>query len=115
MSETFCDLATACISWVANLRAGSFDRPALILNALTRTRSVTKAARAAGMSREGAYRLRRREPHGLFAAAWDSAMGANRRGLTRAEIDEGHRRAIAAACRTEGSAPPRRLATQSIS
>lgn len=31
-------------------------------------------ARAAGMSRESAYRLRKRDPHGLFAAAWDRAL-----------------------------------------
>lgn len=90
-------------------------RQVAFLSTLTRTRSVTRAARAAGMSREGAYRLRRREPHGLFAAAWDSAVGAGRPGLTRAEIDEGHRRAIAAACRAEGTAPPPRRAAQSIS
>ena len=41
---------------------------------LARTRSVTRAARAAGMSRESAYRLRNRDPDGLFAAAWDRAL-----------------------------------------
>ena len=37
------------------------------LEFLARTRSVTRAAAAAGMSRESAYRLRKRDPHGLFA------------------------------------------------
>jgi len=44
------------------------------LDMLARTRSVTRAARAAGMSRESAYRLRKRDPDGLLAAAWDRAM-----------------------------------------
>jgi hypothetical protein len=44
------------------------------LDALVRTRSVTGAAAAAGMSRESAYRLRNRDPKGLFAAAWDRAL-----------------------------------------
>jgi len=44
------------------------------LAALARTRSVTQAAAFAGMSRESAYRLRRRPGAGLFAAAWDNAV-----------------------------------------
>src|SRR5688500_13621649 len=36
--------------------------------------TVTQAARAAGMSRESAYRLRRRREGALFAALWDSAL-----------------------------------------
>jgi hypothetical protein len=49
-------------------------RQLAFLDALARTRSVTKAARAAGMSRESAYRLRRRPSAALFAAAWDRAL-----------------------------------------
>jgi hypothetical protein len=44
------------------------------LDTLARTRSVTRAAKAAGMSRESAYRLRRRPSSALFAAAWDRAL-----------------------------------------
>src|SRR3954466_1703537 len=44
------------------------------LDAMTRTRSITKAAAAAGMSRESAYRLRDRREGALFAAAWDRAV-----------------------------------------
>ena len=44
------------------------------LDVLAHTRSVTAAARAAGMSRTSAYRLRARDPNGLFAAAWDRAF-----------------------------------------
>lgn len=49
-------------------------RQLTFLSELARTRSVTKAARAADMSRESAYRLRARDPHGLFTAAWDRML-----------------------------------------
>lgn len=48
------------------------------LDALARTRCVTRAAIAAGMSRESAYRLRRRPAAALFAAAWDRAIQGHR-------------------------------------
>ena len=50
------------------------ERQLRFLGALASTRSVTKAARAAGMSRESAYRLRARKEGALFAAAWDQAL-----------------------------------------
>ena len=50
------------------------QRQLTFLAELARTGSVTRAARAAGMSRESAYRLRKRDPDGLFAAAWDRAL-----------------------------------------
>ena len=46
------------------------------LDVLARTRSVTRAAAAAGIGRESAYRLRNRDPDGLFAALWDLALAA---------------------------------------
>lgn len=49
------------------------ERQLRFLNALIGTRSVTAAARAAGMSRESAHRLRNRAE--LFAALWDRALG----------------------------------------
>jgi hypothetical protein len=49
-------------------------RQLAFLDSLARTRSVTRAARTAGMSRESAYRLRRRPSAALFAAAWDRAL-----------------------------------------
>lgn len=76
-------------------------RQLAFLEILARTRSVTAAARSVGMSREGAYRLRRRADAGLFAATWDRAMGAGRIALTRAEVDESHRRLIARGFGTE--------------
>jgi hypothetical protein len=56
------------------------ERQLRFLDALTRTRSVTRAARAAGMSRESAYRLRRRKDGSLFAAAWDRALEGHKLG-----------------------------------
>jgi hypothetical protein len=56
------------------------ERQLRFLDALTRTRSVTRAARAAGMSRESAYRLRRRKDGALFAAAWDRALEGHKLG-----------------------------------
>jgi len=50
------------------------QRQLAFLDALARTHCIAKAARAAGMSRESAYRLRARDPNGLFAAAWDRAL-----------------------------------------
>jgi hypothetical protein len=57
----------------ATLRSDGWtpDRQLTFLDALARTRSVTAAARAAGMSRESAHRLRNRPGCGLFAALWD--------------------------------------------
>jgi hypothetical protein len=47
------------------------ERQLTFLDMLWQTRSITKAARAAGMSRESAYRLRARAE--LFTALWDRA------------------------------------------
>ena len=44
-------------------------RMAAFLDALRATQSVSRAARAAGMGRQSAYKLRQRLPG--FAAAWD--------------------------------------------
>jgi hypothetical protein len=46
------------------------------------TTAAAGAARAAGMSRESAYRLRRRKGAESFAAAWDSIVAARPRGVT---------------------------------
>jgi len=50
------------------------ERQLAFLHALARTRSVVRAAAAAGMSRESAYRLRTRPAGALFAAAWDRTL-----------------------------------------
>ena len=52
----------------------SAERQLTFLQTLARTRSVTRAAAAAGMSRESAYRLRARPAGALFAAAWDKTL-----------------------------------------
>src|SRR5437763_16181599 len=50
------------------------ERQLRFLDTLARTRSISKAAAAAGMSRESAYRLRERREGALFAALWDGAL-----------------------------------------
>ncbi len=50
------------------------ERQAAFLIEIQATRSVTRAARAAGMSAAGAYRLKRRQADGTFAALWDRIL-----------------------------------------
>jgi hypothetical protein len=50
------------------------DRQVAFLEALARTGNVRAAARYAGLSRESAYRLRRRPDARAFARAWDAAL-----------------------------------------
>jgi hypothetical protein len=64
------------------------ERQLRFLDALARTRSATKAALVAGMSREGAYRLRNRMEGSLFALLWDRA-------LEPPAIGEGHKADLA--------------------
>src|SRR6266496_3055756 len=54
------------------------ERQLGFLDALARTRKVTRAAESVGMSRESAYRLRARQDGAIFAALWDRIM---RRGV----------------------------------
>jgi hypothetical protein len=63
------------------------DRQAIFIIALRRMRNVTRAAAAAGMSRESAYRLRARPSAAGFAAAWDRAL---RRAAEAMAHNEGH-------------------------
>jgi hypothetical protein len=51
------------------------DRQLRFLDALAHTRSIAKAAAFVGMSRESAYRLRKRRDGALFGALWDRALG----------------------------------------
>ena len=53
------------------------ERQIRFLDVLAATRSVTKAAAAAGMSRESAHRLRNRGEGALFAAIWDLALAGS--------------------------------------
>lgn len=57
-------------------------RQADFLGYLAETGSVSAAAARVGMSRESAYRLRRREGAESFAAAWDAALGLPVRQVT---------------------------------
>jgi hypothetical protein len=54
------------------------DRQLRFLDALVSTRSVANAAAFAGMSREGAYRLRNRSEGTLFALLWNRAFAPER-------------------------------------
>ncbi|HEX8224761.1 MAG TPA: hypothetical protein VF605_13165 [Allosphingosinicella sp.] len=58
------------------------ERQRAFIAALARSGCVGGAAREAGMSRESAYRLRRRRGAEGFAAAWDSIVAARPRGTT---------------------------------
>jgi hypothetical protein len=62
------------------------DRQLRFLDAIARTRSVTKAAAFAGMSRESAHRLRSRAPDGLFALLWDRALQPEARARPESHI-----------------------------
>jgi hypothetical protein len=53
------------------------ERQLRFLDALASTRSVARAAAAAGMSREGAYRLRNRSDGTLLAILWDRALASD--------------------------------------
>lgn len=66
---------TRCDGWTV-------ERQLAFIGALAETLCVGAAARAAGMSREGAHRLRRRKQAGSFAAAWDSILAARPRGTS---------------------------------
>lgn len=50
-------------------------KQAEFIGELAETRSVSEAARRVGMTRETAYRLRRRKWSSSFCKAWDAAMG----------------------------------------
>lgn len=92
------------------------ERQLDFLEMLARTGSVTRSARAAGMSRESAHRLRLREPDGLFAVAWDRALAPGPlRALRKREVDESHIRMFGAAPATEGKSAPHQRARPSTS
>jgi len=55
------------------------ERQLRFLDALAATRSITRAAAFAGMSRESAYRLCKRKDGALFAAAWKRVVEAPKR------------------------------------
>lgn len=56
------------------------ERQRMFIATLADTGCVGRAALAAGMSRESAYRLRRRKGAESFTAAWDSILAARPRG-----------------------------------
>ena len=64
-----------CDGWTAG-------RQRAFMAVLARSGCVRKAAAAAGMSRESAYRLRARRGAESFAAAWDTILSARPRGTS---------------------------------
>jgi hypothetical protein len=90
------------------------DRQLRFLTVLTHTRSVSLAVAAAGKSRESAYRLRARNPHGLFAYMWEKAMQplCHPRG---GEVDQGHKAVSFLVRATEENRPLKTAATPSAS
>jgi hypothetical protein len=54
------------------------ERQAVFLGVLVETLCVAAAARAVGMTREGAYRLREKPGAESFAAAWDRVLAMPR-------------------------------------
>ena len=69
------------------------ERQLTFLRTLAETRSITRAASSAGMSRESAYRLRRRNEGMLFAALWDRAIQGTSSSLPKShEVNSRRRR-----------------------
>ena len=58
------------------------DRQHAFLSALASTLCVDRAAKAAGLSRESAYRLRRHPQAESFVTAWDEILTRRCRGVT---------------------------------
>ena len=56
------------------------------LRELAATGSVSRAARSVGLSRQSAYKLRRRLAGEPFAAAWDEAVADSRLAVPRASF-----------------------------
>ena len=70
------------------------EKQATFIVALRRTRNVTRAAAAAGMSRESAYRLRARPSAAGFAAAWDLALAGASDRMGHNQGHESHASAV---------------------
>ncbi|QIK78599.1 hypothetical protein G7077_06525 [Sphingomonas piscis] len=85
------------------------------LTVLLHTGNVRLAAECVGMTRESAYRLRSRDPHGLFAHIWKKAIALPAWPPESGEVDKGHTRITLDRLATEGSGDPRIFVTTSTS
>ena len=65
----------------------TIERQCAFLACLYLTGSVSAAAKAAGMSRMSAYRLRRRRDAASFARAWDAVLTPPGEGRIESEVD----------------------------
>ena len=63
------------------------ERQAHFIGWLAETGSVSAACERVGMSRKGAYQLRKKPDAESFAAAWDAALGLPARKVTIGEWD----------------------------
>ena len=68
------------------------DKQKIFIRALATSRNVSRAAAAAGMSRESAYRLRRRAEGVALAQSWDWILSLPPRPQSHSE---GHARRVA--------------------
>ena len=62
------------------------ERQKIFIEMLARTRNVSRAAAAAGMSREGAYRFRHRPDGAMFASTWDWVLSLPPRPRVNIEV-----------------------------
>ena len=62
------------------------ERQKAFIEMLARTRNVSRAAAAAGMSGEGAYRFRRRPDGAVFASTWDWVLSLPPRPRVYSEV-----------------------------
>lgn len=84
------------VAAMANLTKFTAQKRDVFMDVLSRGGSVTKAARAAGISRVRAYQVRDEEPD--FAARWDAAWTEG----TETIEDEGIRRATEGVVKEKG-------------
>ncbi|MFN3388890.1 MAG: hypothetical protein ACK40O_08145 [Allosphingosinicella sp.] len=82
MCEDSASLAFSPVPARARRDGWTADRQRVFIEGLAQSGCVGKAAAAAGMSRESAYRLRRRAGAEGFAAAWDACLAARPRGTS---------------------------------
>ena len=85
----------------------SGSRALTFIVTLAAHRSVTLAAREAGMSRKSAYTLKARDP--AFAAAWDEALKDARNACQGDEVQEVHnpRTSLSQGYKVRRTAPPK--------
>lgn len=93
------------------------ERQVAFIQSLRLTGCVARAAAAAGMSREGAYRLRKRPGHAHFARAWNAALATHAAAKGHVSAVEGHAYGLAQPARSVGKVTkvtPRRESRRTV-